>query len=120
MPWISLHQSLHSSELWKVESMTILPRGMQYLTALQDLNIGCCWELKDLPEWIGCLSSLKSLRVRCCSEFQPLPETMQNLTSLKLLDLSYCKEGLKEKRCQNPNGVDWHKIKHIPSIIISE
>ncbi|KAL2927628.1 Disease resistance protein RGA2 [Bienertia sinuspersici] len=119
MPWRSLHQSLRSLELCKVESMTILPSGMQYLTALQDLNIECCWELKDLPEWIGCLSSLRSLRVRCCSEFQSLPETMQNLTSLKLLDLSYCKEGLKE-RCQNPNGVDWHKIKHISSIIISE
>ncbi|KAL2927612.1 Disease resistance protein RGA2 [Bienertia sinuspersici] len=103
MPWRSLHQSLRSLELCKVESMTILPSGMQYLTALQDLNIECCWELKDLPEWIGCLSSLRSLRVRCCSEFQSLPETMQNLTSLKLLDLSYCKEGLKE-RCQNPNG----------------
>uniref|UniRef100_A0A803MLU2 Uncharacterized protein n=2 Tax=Chenopodium quinoa TaxID=63459 RepID=A0A803MLU2_CHEQI len=119
MPWRALHQSLRSLELWGVESMSLLPSGMQYLSALQDLTIERSQEFKALPEWIGCLSSLKSLRVKCCLEFDSLPETMRSLTNLKLLDLSYCKQGLKEK-CQNPTGNDWPKIQHISSIIISE
>ncbi|XP_057249726.1 disease resistance protein RGA2-like [Beta vulgaris subsp. vulgaris] len=114
-PWRFLHRSLRSIELWAVDSMEILPQGMQYLTNLQSLTIENCWNFETLPEWISCLSSLNTLRVKCCRQFQSLPEAMRDLTSLKVLDLSYCKESLKE-RCQSPNGEYWPKIQHIPSI----
>jgi len=69
-----------------------LPKGMQYLTALQSLYIIDCKRLESLPE------------------------SMRNLTSLKTLEIQVCSADLNE-RCREPTGEDWPKIQHIPDII---
>ncbi|KAJ8438866.1 hypothetical protein Cgig2_007711 [Carnegiea gigantea] len=91
-PWQCLHQSLRLLKLKELPELVSLPKGMQYLTALQSLSIIDCKRLESLPE------------------------SMRKLTSLKTLEIPVCSAELNE-RCREPTGEDWPKIQHIPDII---
>jgi len=118
MPWRCLGQCLRSLTLRELPKVDDLPKGMSYLTALQSLDISKL-PLKDLPEWIGCLSSLQVLLIVSCRHLESLPEALRNLTFLQRLWLYDCNEIIK-RRCQNPDGEDWHKIQHIPYINLTD
>ncbi|KNA15476.1 hypothetical protein SOVF_098040 [Spinacia oleracea] len=115
MPWKSLHQSLRNLQFSYTDMMN-LPKGIQYLTSLQSLSLGSCWNVTNLPEWISCLSSLQSLSIEKCSAIKSLPDSMRNLASLQQLVIKSCTE--LEERCKEPNGEDWPKIQHIPHVDI--
>ncbi|XP_056698861.1 putative disease resistance protein RGA4 isoform X1 [Spinacia oleracea] len=117
MPWKSLHQSLRNLQFSYTDMMN-LPKGIQYLTSLQSLSLGSCWNVTNLPEWISCLSSLQSLSIEKCSAIKSLPDSMRNLASLQQLVIKSCTE--LEERCKEPNGEDWPKIQHIPHVDIRE
>ncbi|KAJ8448609.1 hypothetical protein Cgig2_010496 [Carnegiea gigantea] len=94
-PWQCLHQSLRFLKLKKLPELVSLPKGMQYLTALQSLSIINCTRLESLPE------------------------SMPKLTSLKTLEIRFCSAELNG-RCREPTGEDWPKIQHIPHIAIGD
>ncbi|KAJ8448605.1 hypothetical protein Cgig2_010492 [Carnegiea gigantea] len=85
-PGQCLHQSLRFLTLEGLPELVSLPKGMQYLTALQSLSIIDCARLESLPE------------------------SMPKLTSLKTLDILVCSAELNE-RCREPTGEDWPIMK---------
>ncbi|XP_057499193.1 putative disease resistance RPP13-like protein 1 [Actinidia eriantha] len=82
--------------------------------ALEFLSIGQCPQLRSLPEE-GLPDSLETLRISDCPQLQALPE--KGLPpSLSELEIERCP--LLKPRCQRDRGDDWHKIAHIPFILI--
>ena len=65
---------------------------IQYFIALKILWIEDCYEMVDLPEWLGNISSLQQLYLVDCWNMVHLPtkEAMQRLTQLKKLVISRC------------------------------
>ncbi|KAL2925208.1 putative disease resistance protein RGA3 [Bienertia sinuspersici] len=113
MPWRWLATTLCELTLHDLPRMVRLPKGMQHLTALRDLDIRFCVNLEELPPWIHCFSSLKHLAIDTCPRVKSLPEEMRQLTCLTHLWLWSCPSELME-RCKEPTGVDCPKIQHIP------
>ncbi|XP_050262627.1 putative disease resistance protein RGA1 isoform X5 [Quercus robur] len=93
-----------------------LPEGIQHLTALHCLQIGDSEDLSSLPKQIGCLTSLSYLGIGECPNLMSIPDELQNLTALETLTIDGCPH--LEKRCKKDSGEDWHKISHIPDIVI--
>ncbi|XP_043698573.1 putative disease resistance protein RGA3 [Telopea speciosissima] len=92
-----------------------LPKGMGNLTSLQELEIRDCEQLATLPKGMKNLSSLQLLEICCCPQILSLPE--EGLpTKLQHLSISDCP--ILQNRCQNQGGQDWHKIAHVPTILI--
>ncbi|XP_057497420.1 putative disease resistance protein At3g14460 [Actinidia eriantha] len=82
--------------------------------SLEFLWIEECPQLRSLPEE-RLPASLKILRIKNCPQLQALPE--KGLPpSLSELEIKYCP--LLKPRCQRDRGDDWHKIAHIPFILI--
>ncbi|GAB4832571.1 hypothetical protein Ancab_040278 [Ancistrocladus abbreviatus] len=116
MPWTAL-KSLRQLEIGRLPKIRALPRGLQYLTALQSLTIDGCHSLKSLgSEWISSLKSLEILVLKYCYGLEHLPEGISLLTNLKSLRIGRCSGTLTE-RCTE-NGEDRPLICHIPSVII--
>ncbi|GAB2298460.1 hypothetical protein Dimus_032524 [Dionaea muscipula] len=108
-------KGLRSLNLSWIPKMVVLPDGLQHLTTLRSLHIRQNEELIGLPEWISSLTSLESLEISECLGVKSLPEGFRLLTSLQRLHILYCSQVLRE-RCRGPNGDDWPKIQHIPSV----
>ncbi|XP_072957997.1 putative disease resistance protein RGA3 [Typha angustifolia] len=83
---------------------------------LQRLEIRECNRLTTLPKWLGCLTSLKCLQLEDCKNLAALPEGLQRVTSLHQLHIERCP--LLVSRCEEEEGEDWHKIAHVPRLII--
>ncbi|KAL2928220.1 putative disease resistance protein RGA3 [Bienertia sinuspersici] len=119
MPWIWVAPTLCKLELCELPKMVRLPKGTQHLTALRHLEINVCDNLEEIPAWIHCFSSLQQLEMSTCSKVKSLPKEMRHLTCLTHLTLNKCSLELKE-RCEEPTGVDWPKIQHIPIKYVDE
>lgn len=79
------------------------------------------WGFNNLEEWKleeGALSSLRHLIITYCSKLKMLPEGLQHVTTLQELMLDVLSKELKD-RILGENGEDWHKIRHVPSLIIN-
>ncbi|KAF2321138.1 hypothetical protein GH714_034456 [Hevea brasiliensis] len=117
MEWGGLRslQSLYINDLPK---LTSLPKGLQFVTNLQELTINGCSSLMALSDWIGNLTKLQRLKISDCPSLTSLPEGMHLLTSLQQLRIYGC---LKlSARCMKEKGVDWPKIAHIPNLNIED
>ncbi|XP_074312712.1 disease resistance protein RGA2-like [Silene latifolia] len=110
-PWESLHL-LSSLSFHSVPKLINLPKEFRYLTSLQRLRISRCENLEALPEWINCLTSMQELHITRCNKLKSLPDAIANMPTLKTLYIMEC-ENLK-RRCRQPDGEDWHKVRHIP------
>ncbi|XP_074284842.1 putative disease resistance protein RGA1 isoform X2 [Silene latifolia] len=115
MPWRSIGGTLRSLELLNLMMQTI-PKGIRHLTSLENLKIDKLCNLTSLPEWISCLSSLRSLRIINCEKLQLNVGILRDLISLQLLEVRGCP--FVTERFRNPNGEDWAKLRHIPSVDI--
>ncbi|GLU05085.1 hypothetical protein SLE2022_222040 [Rubroshorea leprosula] len=89
----SIHASLEELILWGWKKITQLPQ-IQHLTALRELTIFKFSGMESLPDWFN------------------------NLSSLQHLEIWNCPNKLKE-RCTKGSDPDWHKISHIPCIVIN-
>ncbi|KMT15887.1 hypothetical protein BVRB_3g055750 [Beta vulgaris subsp. vulgaris] len=117
MLWSSFPQNLRILKFKYLSNMTSLPEEIQSLSSLRSLELFRCDRIKALPEWISCLSSLQSLSIYRCLALKSLPEAMRNLTTLQRLYIGRCRD--LEERCKKPNGEDYPKVQHIPSISLS-
>ncbi|KAK9667056.1 hypothetical protein RND81_14G229400 [Saponaria officinalis] len=115
MLWRSLKGSLRSLVVSELEIKT-LPKGMRYLTSLQNFELRGCWNLECLPEWINCLSSLRSLRINFCPRLTSLPSQVRDLASLQLLQVRKCP--LVAEIFQDLDGDDWLNLRHISTVDI--
>ncbi|MED6180933.1 hypothetical protein PIB30_014715 [Stylosanthes scabra] len=94
-----------------------LPYDITKLSALSDLSVSNCGKLECLPEQgLEGLSSLRHLTLRCCEGLVSLPEGVRQLTSLQSLTIEFCPALIR--RCVEGTGEDWHKIAHIPKVIL--
>ncbi|KAK9667054.1 hypothetical protein RND81_14G229200 [Saponaria officinalis] len=116
IPWSFFERRLRSLQFTWLMSMKILPKGMRYLTSLQDLELKYCENLECLPEWISCLSSLRSLRISCCTRFRLVSGHVRDLTSLQLLQVRNCP--LVTERFQDPEGDEWPNLRHVSTVDI--
>lgn len=99
-----------------VGSLTALPETWQHIPSLEFLAVTGSPNLTSLPNWLGNLTSLQSLQFSGCCKLKCLPANIKNLANLQTLDLQGCPE--LEKRCKKETGEDWHKIAHIPFVVL--
>ncbi|PKU62427.1 Putative disease resistance protein RGA3 [Dendrobium catenatum] len=84
-------------------------------SSLSELNIWYLASSESLPSSLESLSSLQKLSIYDVPMLRELPNLPPSLRSLTIID---CHPELKE-RYRKDGGSDWHKIAHIPHIIIS-
>ncbi|KAL8499110.1 hypothetical protein ACS0TY_022180 [Phlomoides rotata] len=99
-----------------IEGMVSLPQALQHIPSLQSLTLKGLEQLASLPDWLPNLASLTQLHIEACLEIPSLPSSIQGMSNLKLLRISCCSQ--LKRRCEEPNGEDWHKISHIPGLDI--
>ncbi|KAL4599792.1 hypothetical protein ACB092_11G152100 [Castanea dentata] len=115
MEWQGL-RTLLSLLLHQLPKLVSLPMGLQYVSSLLNLQIWQCPSLIDIPKWICKLVSFQSLEIWDCPNLESLPEGIGALTSLQKLEIRRCPILLK--RCKKQIGEDWHKISHIPNLVL--
>ncbi|XP_004308695.1 PREDICTED: putative disease resistance protein At1g59780-like [Fragaria vesca subsp. vesca] len=76
--------------------------------------------LFDLKEWRvekEAMPCLHRLRIEWCDELQAIPDGLQDVTTLKELTIN----GMRRRFCRRveEGGEDFYKIKHVPSLIIT-
>ncbi|XP_060170995.1 putative disease resistance protein RGA3 [Lycium barbarum] len=102
----------------KLEKWTGVENGD--FPCLLELTVSCCPKLITIP--VLSLSSLKTLTIFRCEDLQSLPKGRLSFPkgrlSSKLKDLYIANCPPVTNRCLKPQGEDWFKIQHIPSIII--
>ncbi|KAK9667021.1 hypothetical protein RND81_14G226800 [Saponaria officinalis] len=117
IPWRLLDRSLRSL-LFSAVGVKILPKGMRYLTSLQNLQLNHCGNLECLPEWISCLSSLRSLCIEYCKKLRLLPVHVRDLTSLQVLQVLECPL-VDAERFQDPDEDDRLNLQHISTVDVA-
>ncbi|XP_042490732.1 probable disease resistance protein RF45 [Macadamia integrifolia] len=84
---------------------------------LQYLQLYHIHGMEELEVEKGALPCLVGLQIDRCFRLRKLPEEIRFITGLKKLEVIGMPNGFNE-RLQKDVGDDWHKIQHIPSIII--
>ncbi|TMX02613.1 hypothetical protein EJD97_020778 [Solanum chilense] len=96
----------------KLESWTGVEDGD--FPCLLELTASTCPKLVEIP-MISSFTTLNTLSILMCRELQSLSKGKLP-SKLQHFEISNCP--LVTKRCLKPQGEDWFKIKHIPSIYI--
>ncbi|OMO70589.1 Disease resistance protein [Corchorus capsularis] len=116
MPTLEKLHSLRSLELLRDaywgEEMVCSSGNFRQLEILKISHI-------YVENWIveeGAMPSLKLLELKWCERLKMMPE-LQHITTLLELKVGCCP---LVTRIQKPDGEDWSKIQHIPSVIIIE
>ncbi|KAK1440629.1 hypothetical protein QVD17_06458 [Tagetes erecta] len=90
-------------------------RSMRKLTSIKFLEIKGFKEMKCVPDdTISNLTALEELHIRDCPNLRWLPDGIRNLEVLKSLVVEDCE--LVKVSCDKQVGVDWCNIAHIPYI----
>lgn len=92
-----------------------LPRGLQNLKELEDLEIQNCGQLEYLPDGLKNLTSLMRFEISDCPQLLCLPGDGLP-TKLQFLSINNCP--VLGQRCRVEVGEDWPKIEHMFSVWI--
>ncbi|KAK9071390.1 hypothetical protein SSX86_009959 [Deinandra increscens subsp. villosa] len=93
--------------------------SMRKLTSIRFLEIEGFKGMKCLPDdAIRNLTALEELYIRGCPNLRWLPDGLRNLEALKSLVIEDCE--LVKVSCEKEVGVDWSNIAHIPYIKIDD
>ncbi|XP_039044410.1 putative disease resistance protein RGA3 [Hibiscus syriacus] len=110
--------SLEHLEIIELPQLASLPLCLQHLVQLKKLEIKNCSGLRSLFPGFQHLTNLKELRLVDLPNLTSLPYEMHGLTSLEELDILNVPQ--LEERCRKDSGADWHKIAHIPLILVNK
>ncbi|XP_058112039.1 probable disease resistance protein RF9 [Magnolia sinica] len=80
------------------------------------------YDLDELEEWRveeGSMPNLRHLKIWKCRRLKMLPDGLQHISTLQKLKVRGMPEEFGE-RARKDEGDDWHKIRHIPSLIIND
>ncbi|TYJ12515.1 hypothetical protein E1A91_A11G356900v1 [Gossypium mustelinum] len=88
----------------------------QNYTSLCSLSLENIPECRHLPEWRQHLTNLQKLDLIDFPNLKSLPDEMRCLTNLQILEIVRVPQ--LEERCRKDIGADWHKIAHIPEILL--
>ncbi|TYH36207.1 hypothetical protein ES332_D13G247900v1 [Gossypium tomentosum] len=115
-----LQLSLKTFSLLGLDDLADLPRLLLQgsSSTLKQLRIMVCRNLSVLPAWLLNLTSLHKLEIAACAKLSGLPEGINRLTNLRELRIHGCPE--LNKRYRENGGADWHKIAHIPKVVITD
>ncbi|CAK9175471.1 unnamed protein product [Ilex paraguariensis] len=86
------------------------------------LRILKLWELEELDEWTvveGTLTILRQVEIRSCNKLEMIPDGLKFLLHCRELMITNMPDEFKA-RISESQGQDWHKIAHVPSIIIKD
>ncbi|OMO70584.1 Disease resistance protein [Corchorus capsularis] len=75
--------------------------------------------LYELENWIveeGGVQRLKGLHILSCEKLEMMPDGLQYIKTLQELKVRGMPQQFITSRLQKPDGIDWSKIQHIPSI----
>ncbi|KAL4378514.1 hypothetical protein GQ457_02G040840 [Hibiscus cannabinus] len=142
--WLQHLVQLKTLEIEDCSGLRSLFPVFQHLTSLEEFRVSNCKELvlsadgiqifKDytslrllrlenipmcqhLPEWLRHLTKLQKLRLYNLPNLTSLPDVVRSLTSLEELRIREIPQ--VEERCRKDIGADWHKIAHIPLILVN-
>ncbi|KAF4396212.1 hypothetical protein G4B88_020849 [Cannabis sativa] len=89
--WQALNGRLNLLNLSKLPNIvSVLPKGIQHLTSLQQIEVHSCDSLTTIPECINNLKSLKTLTMDSCPHLTSFPEGIRSLTTLNELKIKDC------------------------------
>ncbi|KAL6640501.1 hypothetical protein ACP70R_021624 [Stipagrostis hirtigluma subsp. patula] len=80
--------ALESLDIEHCSRLTELPESMRSLTSLRILHIGYCCALCKLPAWLGEVQSLQEIVIDGCGSLSSLSPSMLHLTALQTLRIS--------------------------------
>uniref|UniRef100_A0A0D3DBC3 Disease resistance protein n=1 Tax=Brassica oleracea var. oleracea TaxID=109376 RepID=A0A0D3DBC3_BRAOL len=83
---LSLFMSSFSEVSYNIEEIAI----PEALPSLQEIDINCCYDLEQLPDWVSEVVSLKKLSITNCGKLSVLPKAIGNLSNLEVLRLCSC------------------------------
>ncbi|KAK9016445.1 hypothetical protein V6N11_078944 [Hibiscus sabdariffa] len=142
--WLQHLVQLKTLEIEDCSGLKSLFPVFQHLTSLEEFRVSDCQELelsadgiqtfqddtslhllrlenipkcRHLPEWLRHLTNLQKLRLYNLPNLTSLPDYMRSLTSLEELRIREIPQ--VEERCRKNIGTDWHKIAHIPLILVN-
>ncbi|KAL4376470.1 hypothetical protein GQ457_02G040850 [Hibiscus cannabinus] len=142
--WLQHLVQLKTLEIEDCSGLKSLFPVFQHLTSLEEFRVRNCQELelsaddiqtfqddtslrllrlenipkcRHLPEWLRHLTNLQKLRLYNLPNLTSLPDYVRSLTSLE--ELRIREIPLVEERCRKTIGADWHKIAHIPLILVN-
>ncbi|KAL3533906.1 hypothetical protein ACH5RR_007427, partial [Cinchona calisaya] len=83
------------------------------------------WKLPNLEKWWvddGAMPNLSNLRVFDCKNLEMIPIGLKSITTLNELKIMYMPKEFTDriKVVDGREGADFHKVSHIPSIIIRD
>ncbi|RZC47662.1 hypothetical protein C5167_040606, partial [Papaver somniferum] len=120
-------------------NLKTLPKQIQYLTTLQELELRFVDNLVSLPDWLGNLSLLQRFEIYSCSKLMSLPSEAamkRNLKSHEYLQMYGCDNvtclpslpnlqrlgiygcHLLAERYNKESGPEWNTLCHIKEIFI--
>ncbi|KAL0761593.1 hypothetical protein Bca101_077743 [Brassica carinata] len=89
---LSLFMCSFSEVSYNIEEIAI----PEALPSLQEIDINCCYDLEQLPDWVSEVVSLKKLSITNCGKLSVLPKAIGNLSNLeelsdlRFLDITDC------------------------------
>ncbi|KAK1292548.1 Disease resistance protein RPM1 [Acorus calamus] len=102
---LELHKAYEGEKLWCEVG------GFPSLITLRLIELS---QLNQITIEEGAMMSLRELQLSRCRELNTLPQGIESLTILQKLSLEEMPEELLQR--MRPNGAEYHKIRHIPTI----
>ncbi|PPR96122.1 hypothetical protein GOBAR_AA24558 [Gossypium barbadense] len=110
---------LKSIRISNAENIKSLPRGLDKLSHLQEIEVNGCPSLVSFEESGLPTTNLKVLSIQYCENFRALPKCINNFTSLGELKVVYCSDDVSFPEEGFPTNLTLLEISDAPKIYTS-